>query len=417
LSNATETISANITNINVLCSSNPIVATPIFSPTPGNYGTAQPNITITSATSGATIHFTKDGTTPTTSSTVYTNGLGHIWFLAGRTLKAIAVKSGSTDSAVATAEYSYLPLKSGQTICHNQSGNLISCSVTGHDGEFQRGVARSYTDNGDTTVTDNATGLLWQKCSVGQTGGACTGGGATTPDWTTAQTNCSALTTVDKIWRLPSILELATLPDYGIATQPPLDIAIFPPTPSNISFNFWSSTTSSINTLNAQNVGSYYATTNSALKSSSHYVRCVSGEIQTSFVKFVDNGNGTILDKQTGLTWQKCSFAPGQDSLCALAATTHNWTTAVNNCNNLNLASRTWRLPNIKELMTILDSTVPSAPTIDTSIFPSTDPSPYWSSTTGAPSTIYAWDLNFSNGSITYNFKTSSFRVRCVSGP
>ena len=126
------------------------VATPTFLPTPGHFSTAQPNITLTTATAGATIYYTTNGTTPTTASTVYTTGLGHIWFLAGKTLKAIAVKSGSIDSAVATAEYSYSPLKSGQTLCYNATVST-GCPGLGDDGSTQLGVARSYTDNGNST--------------------------------------------------------------------------------------------------------------------------------------------------------------------------------------------------------------------------------------------------------------------------
>jgi hypothetical protein len=77
------------------------VATPTFSPGGGSYSTAQ-QVTISGATSGATVHYTTDGSTPTGSSPVYG---GAITISSTTTLKAIAVKSGSTDSAVATATY------------------------------------------------------------------------------------------------------------------------------------------------------------------------------------------------------------------------------------------------------------------------------------------------------------------------
>ncbi len=77
------------------------VATPSFSPAGGTYSTAQ-SVTISTATSGATIRYTTDGSTPTTSSTVYN---GAISVSSNTTLKAIGVKSGSTTSAVATAAY------------------------------------------------------------------------------------------------------------------------------------------------------------------------------------------------------------------------------------------------------------------------------------------------------------------------
>ena len=53
----------------------------------------------------------------------------------------------------------------GQTTCHNVEGVTIDCAGTGHDGEVRAGVARSFTDNGDGTITDDATGLTWEKLS------------------------------------------------------------------------------------------------------------------------------------------------------------------------------------------------------------------------------------------------------------
>jgi hypothetical protein len=55
--------------------------------------------------------------------------------------------------------------QTGQTTCFDTSGDPLSCTGTGHDGEFQLGSTRSFTDNGDGTVTDNGTGLMWEKLS------------------------------------------------------------------------------------------------------------------------------------------------------------------------------------------------------------------------------------------------------------
>lgn len=79
----------------------PTVATPTFSPAAGTYTSAQ-SVTISSTTSGATIYYTTDGSTPTTSSTVYTGALN---VGSTQTIKAIGAKSGSNNSAVASATY------------------------------------------------------------------------------------------------------------------------------------------------------------------------------------------------------------------------------------------------------------------------------------------------------------------------
>jgi mRNA interferase MazF len=54
--------------------------------------------------------------------------------------------------------------KTGQTICYDASGAVISCTNTGQDGALQKGVAwpsPRFTTNADTSVTDNLTGLVW----------------------------------------------------------------------------------------------------------------------------------------------------------------------------------------------------------------------------------------------------------------
>ncbi|MGO9009898.1 MAG: chitobiase/beta-hexosaminidase C-terminal domain-containing protein, partial [Bryobacteraceae bacterium] len=78
------------------------VAAPTFSPTGGTY-TAPQTVTLSSTTSGATIRYTLDGSTPSeTAGTVYTVPFG----ISGTTtVKAIAYATGLTDSSVATATY------------------------------------------------------------------------------------------------------------------------------------------------------------------------------------------------------------------------------------------------------------------------------------------------------------------------
>ena len=69
----------------------------------------------------------------------------------------------------------------GQTKCYNSSGTEISCSGTGQDGAYNINP-RSYTDNGNGTITDNVTGLVWQKEDDN-----------TTRTWAAAGTYCDGL--------------------------------------------------------------------------------------------------------------------------------------------------------------------------------------------------------------------------------
>ncbi len=85
----------------------PSVATPTFSVAEGTYFETQ-NVTITTATAGATIYYTTDGTTtPTTESSVYSDPIA---VSTNMTIKAIAVKDGLENSAVASATYAMGPI-------------------------------------------------------------------------------------------------------------------------------------------------------------------------------------------------------------------------------------------------------------------------------------------------------------------
>ena len=77
------------------------VTAPTFTPEAGTYYEAQ-NVTIACTTEGATIHYTLDGTDPTTASTVYTEA---IVIAETTTVKAMAVKAGMNNSEIATAVY------------------------------------------------------------------------------------------------------------------------------------------------------------------------------------------------------------------------------------------------------------------------------------------------------------------------
>ena len=237
------------------------VETPTFSPAAGHYNTAQ-NITITTTTSGANVYYTTNGSNPTTSSTTYSTAV-HIWSLAGKTIKAFATKSGLTDSSVLSGIFSYPPLKSGQTTVY----------AAGDNGTNQSGVVRGYTDNGNGTVTDTATGLIWQKCSRGQNADATCTGTATTATWADAGTYCTGLSLASKTWRLPTRQELETLPDYS-KSNPAIDTAAFPATAA---LNYWSSTTYAPSATDAWDVNFSNGFVGSDSKTGFYYVRCVSG--------------------------------------------------------------------------------------------------------------------------------------------
>ncbi len=123
-------------------------------------------------------------------------------------------------------------------------------------------------------------------------------------------------------------------------------------------------------------------------------LQLIMGEVRLS--------NGTVTDNVTGLMWQQEDDDIGR-----------TWEEALTYCESLPLAGYSnWRLPNIKELRSIVDNTA-YEPAIDSNYFPNTDWS-YWSSTTAADSSEDAWYVGFSNGYVDGYGKSYDLHVRCV---
>ncbi len=161
------------------------------------------------------------------------------------TLDATKILTGTTYMGVAgtaSAGQAGLP-KTGQTDCWDASGTPISCTGTGQDGDYEKGLPTSgarFVDNTDSTISDNATGLMWKKCSEGQSDTDCSADSATGLDWTTALSTCEADTTAGHSdWRLPNRIELLSI--VSLATvNPAIDTTFFPNTQSGF---YWSSST------------------------------------------------------------------------------------------------------------------------------------------------------------------------------
>jgi glucosylceramidase len=104
----------------------PPAATPTFSPVGGTYNTAQ-SVTISDTTPAASIYYTTDGSTPTTASTLFSSS-APIIITSTTTLNAIAIASGFSASAVATATYTITsgPAVSVVLSTHNQSSLMAT---------------------------------------------------------------------------------------------------------------------------------------------------------------------------------------------------------------------------------------------------------------------------------------------------
>ena len=131
------------------------VAAPTFNPPAGTYTSAQ-TVTITSTTSGASIAYTTDGTTPTESGGAITHGTalangGAVTINVTTTLKALAFKSGMTDSTVTTGVYTI---------------SVVTRSLTGTSSNGWHALALTSAQTGTFTATFDATPTISPENAV-----------------------------------------------------------------------------------------------------------------------------------------------------------------------------------------------------------------------------------------------------------
>jgi arylsulfatase A-like enzyme len=308
---------------------------------------------------------------------------------------------------VDTGQLDYYDDVGGYTIAMPAPGDAFA----GQDAHYT-GRHPSYQDNGDGTATDIHTGLMWQQ----------------TPDLTNKITFADAFTEAAGLtlggetdWRVPSLKELYSLIDFSGTTGqsesnavPYIDTNTFDfvygdtNTERYIDAQYWSATEYVHYTMDEKEtvfgvnfadgrIKGYpkYKPGSGESVGSTMFVRYVRGNTDYGINAFIDNGDGTVTDHATGLMWQKGD-----------SGTTNNWEQALAYAEGLVLVGyRDWRLPNAKELQSIVDYTrspmTTGSAAIDTNVFDVTETeSFYWTSTThldGAPQKLgnYAVYLSF----------------------
>ena len=130
-------------------------ATPTFNPTPGTYSSAQ-SVTISTATSGATIRYTTDGSTPTSNSgTIYSSAVS---INSTAKLQAIAYETGSADNAVACGVYVINPQPPPTGLVAWYSGRNVPAGTTDMTC-WNDGTANQFTATGTATFAPSVSVL------------------------------------------------------------------------------------------------------------------------------------------------------------------------------------------------------------------------------------------------------------------
>lgn len=259
----------------------------------------------------------------------------------------VAAEAETVSNAV-----SYSIVETGQGFCYGNDGENITCptegeALYGQDAQFT-GNAFNYTDNANGTVTDNVTALLWEQ----------------TPDsgnysWNEAQVYCESLSLGGSDdWRMPNLKELFSISNFSTG-WPYLDLTYFNLTATDsISKDeqYWADNYYVGKTSEGQydaafgvnhatgHIKAYPALVTGPM---GKHVRCVSGDTYGENI-LADNGDGSITDEATGLMWSQADSAEAIDWEAALA-----YAQTQNEANYLGYSD--WRLPNVKELQSIVD--------------------------------------------------------------
>lgn len=263
----------------------------------------------------------------------------------------------------AASKGSYPIVGTSQTGCWDGSGNKITAPLSGaafygQDSQFAH-TTPVYTKSSDgLTVKDEVTGLTWEKSYD-----------SGTYYWAASQTVADNLNTQKyggfSDWRLPTIKELYSL--WNASTGWPwIDTKYFTITYSSeqdLSHAiFWSSDkyTGVMGNVSGEtpgselafgvNFGTGHIKSYSISVGPKHQVRCVRGNLSYGVNLFQNNGDGTISDLATGLMWPKTDNGSGIDWEHALA-----YAQTQNKANYL--GHNDWRLPNTKELQSLVDYT------------------------------------------------------------
>ncbi len=308
---------------------------------------------------------------------------------------------------VAPASVSYAIVDTAQNTCFDASAPIAcpaeGAAFTGQDAQVA-GNAPSYTDNGDGTISDAVTGLMWQQ----------------SPDiegdddidvydkitYANAGAYCQTLDLAGyDDWRLPDIKTLYSLMDFrgtdpnptagdDSGLTPFIDATVFDVSYGDVANGEriidaqLASSTAYVDTVfNGQAAMFGLNLADGRIKGypqdKTFYVLCVRGNESYGQNDLVDNGDGTVSDNATGLMWAQEDNGAGVTWEDALA-----YAEAMNAASYLGYDD--WRLPNAKELQSIVDYTRSPGTTGSAAIDPLFSTTPI-TNEAGDPDFGFAW--------------------------
>lgn len=249
------------------------------------------------------------------------------------------------------------------------------------------------------TVTDRTTSLVWQRNEPSPVSAS----------YPAAMAFCDGLTLAGQTdWRLPTRMELLTILDYGRAEAGFLNNTVFPDGRSAGGTIAWTASLSLLHARLDERISldlftSAVATT--LVAQSSLLVRCLRGGPATSPVNRYLVASGTARDVRTGLVWQVVPSATPASLAVAQAA-----------CAELKLGAFAsgWRLPTIRELVSLIDESREQAPLLPP-IFSAGPAAKTWSSTERHNPRTANFVVDFATADITpEEFATPALAARCV---
>lgn len=304
--------------------------------------------------------------------------------------------------------------RTGQISCYDQDGNVIDHPGTGQDGDLQAGAVwpiPRFVNNGDGTITDRLTGLMWLM------NGNCLG----KMSWQGAVefihrinsddpgNSCEDLTVVYKDWSLPSIWQLESLNNgqeqivgdwlnkQGFRSMRP--------------GGYWSATTGP-NPYSAwlfsfdsgevrQRIKVDYLSVLLVRKAGDAAAEVLSDAAGSKPDRFLDNGDGTVSDTETGLMWLQDGSClgqePWQNALDAIKA--FNQDPESFGCQNLTASHPDWSLPNRLEMHSLIDHQADLPALSPDSHLTGIQPW-YWTSTNVISRSDHAYEVQMGTGDV-----------------